>query len=85
MSSTSTLSLTLKLYFVRGCFACRAREEKLIENIFKKDLSINVYTEYYTNCVLDPTTVGTTQITLDDDISASNGISSPIESRCLKN
>jgi hypothetical protein len=84
MSSTSKLSLILKLYFLEGCFACKSRERRLINRIFKKNQRINIYTEYYTSCELDPITVGTIPIILDDDISNSDGISSPIKSRFLK-
>ena len=85
MPSTSKLTVVLNLYFLDGCVACGARERKLIKKLFKKGLALQIYIEYYIDCILDPITVGTTSITLDDDISDSNGISAPKRSRCLKN
>ena len=84
MPSTSKLSLFLQLYFLDGCFACDSKRRNSIKKIFKKSLSLKIYTEYFTSCALDAVTIGTTPITLDDDISDGSGISSPKQSRILK-
>ena len=84
MSSTSKLLLILKLYFRKGCFGCKLREAKLIKAIFKKGLTFNIYTEYYTSCVLDPIPAGATSMALDADVSDGHIMSLPKQGRALK-
>ena len=84
MSSTSKLLLSLKLYFRQGCFLCKLREQKLIKAIFKKGLTFNIHTEYYTSCALDPIATGATSMALDADISDGHIVSSPAQGRALK-
>ena len=84
MTSTSKLSLILLVYFPEGCFACIMKRRNAIKKIFKRKLRLMIRLEYFTSCLLDSVTIGTTPVTLDDDISDSNGISSPKQSRTSK-
>jgi len=81
--STTKLFVTLKIYFVPGCSACKAAQENFIKNILKKSETLQIYVEYYQDCSLFPIISGTTLITLDNDIT-NNEISGPIQSMFLE-
>jgi hypothetical protein len=60
------------------------KDEIQSKKIFKRKLRFLIRVEYFTSCLLDAVTIGSTPITLDGDISDSSGISSPKQSRFFK-
>ncbi len=74
--------LTLKIYFLQECEACNLFQENLIKKILNQGQMITVYVEYYEDCSLAPIVVGSTLMTLNNDIN-NDQISGPTQSMFL--
>ena len=68
MKSTTKLILTLKIYFLPGCFACQLAQRHKIKRLLKKSLILKINIQYSTDCISDPISIGLTPISLDNDV-----------------